>query len=63
MAKPKKTATETTAVTVKILHLKCLRCGKEWAPRKPEVVVCPKCHSPYWNKETGRKKQDPPDEE
>lgn len=46
-----------------ILHLKCLRCGKEWAPRKPEVVVCPKCHSPYWNKETGRKKQDPPDEE
>lgn len=28
--------------------LKCERCGHEWAPRKAEVVVCPRCKSPYW---------------
>lgn len=30
--------------------LTCLKCGWRWYPRKPDVVVCPKCHSPYWNK-------------
>lgn len=29
--------------------LKCLRCGHEWTPRKPEVRQCPRCKSAYWN--------------
>lgn len=36
--------------TIEIPRLKCLRCGHEWTPRKPEVIVCPKCKSPRWNK-------------
>lgn len=31
--------------------LKCKRCQHEWRPRKSEVVCCPKCRSPYWNKD------------
>ena len=29
--------------------LKCLRCGKEWIPRKEDVRMCPKCKSPYFD--------------
>jgi DNA-directed RNA polymerase subunit RPC12/RpoP len=32
----------------------CLRCGHKWFPRihpSREPVQCPKCKSPYWNKE------------
>ena len=31
---------------------RCLRCGKEWVPKMmgTKPTVCPKCHSPYWNK-------------
>jgi Zn finger protein HypA/HybF involved in hydrogenase expression len=36
---------------VKVSEIICKRCGHKWHPRKCEVVVCPKCHSPYWNKE------------
>jgi len=37
---------------VKIKYqLKCKRCGHEWNPRKPEVIICPRCKSAYWNKE------------
>lgn len=29
----------------------CLRCNWTWYRRGPkDPVVCPKCHSPYWNK-------------
>ena len=33
---------------------KCLRCNHIWKPRKVNgkervPIVCPKCHSPYWN--------------
>jgi DNA-directed RNA polymerase subunit RPC12/RpoP len=29
---------------------KCLRCGHEWRLRRAaESIVCPKCHSVYWN--------------
>ncbi|MFA6358757.1 MAG: hypothetical protein WCY09_08905 [Candidatus Omnitrophota bacterium] len=34
-----------------IKQLKCKRCDYEWNPRKPDVRVCPKCHSPYWDRE------------
>lgn len=31
---------------------KCKRCDHEWFLKKPvEPLVCPKCKSPYWNKE------------
>lgn len=42
---------------VKIKKLKCKRCDHEWIPRKKEVVVCPECKSPYWNKEKNNKKE------
>ena len=29
----------------------CKRCGHRWYPHQPEVTICPKCKSPYWNKE------------
>jgi len=30
----------------------CKRCGGSWTPRSKEPPVqCPKCHSPYWNRE------------
>lgn len=29
----------------------CKRCGHSWYPRQPEVRICPKCKSPYWDKE------------
>ena len=39
--------------------LRCERCNHIWIPRgeKTEPEVCPKCHSPYWNKP--RKKKTP----
>jgi hypothetical protein len=35
------------------LHgLTCLRCDHRWWPRSPKQPVrCPKCTSPYWNRE------------
>lgn len=43
---------------VKIDGFKCLRCEYEWVPRdiKTEPVICPKCKSPYWNKQRQKKK-------
>jgi len=38
-----------------IKQLECKRCGHKWIPRKPEVMLCPKCKTPYWNIE--KKKQ------
>lgn len=35
--------------------LRCLRCGHEWYPRSSELPgTCPKCKSPYWDKERKR---------
>lgn len=31
--------------------LLCCRCGHNWTPRKINPRTCPKCNSPYWNKE------------
>ena len=39
-----------------IKQLKCSRCNHGWNPRKMEVRVCPRCHSPYWDKERRGKK-------
>lgn len=43
---------------IHIQKKKCRRCNHEWFPRKTErPVVCPKCHSPYWEKEAAKKKE------
>lgn len=41
---------------IKVNKLECKRCGHKWIARKDEVMVCAKCHSPYWNrtKDEGR---------
>lgn len=37
-------------------ELKCKRCSHEWVQRTLNLPkVCPRCKSPYWNKE--RRKQ------
>lgn len=31
---------------------RCIRCGHTWWPRKNTLPnTCPRCKSPYWNKE------------
>lgn len=45
---------------MKLVILKCLRCGWEWprvrgATKDPETCANPKCRSPYW--QTPRKRQ------
>ena len=37
--------------TITILGYECERCGHKWTPRLDMPTVCPKCKSPYWNKE------------
>ena len=34
--------------------LTCQRCGHKWLPRAFQRKVCPKCKSPYWDKERTR---------
>src|SRR2546421_12621296 len=37
-------------------QLTCKRCGRSWTPRSPKKPVqCPKCKSPYWNKNRVKK--------
>lgn len=40
-----------------ILKLQCKRCTHEWFPKRTtKPKVCPKCKSPYWNRERTKKK-------
>jgi hypothetical protein len=33
-------------------QLTCKRCNHSWTPRSKKIPTqCPKCHSPYWNRE------------
>lgn len=41
----------------RIITLTCKRCKHNWVPRIPSPAVCPKCHSPYWNRPVAPKKQ------
>ena len=34
-----------------LVRLKCKKCGYEWFPRVDNPKACPRCHSPYWDKE------------
>jgi hypothetical protein len=47
---------------ITVWAFRCLRCGHEWLPRKPLTGeerpegrglprICPKCKSPYWDRE------------
>ena len=42
---------------IKIEKLKCKRCGHEWTPRQEEIRICPRCKSPYWDRERKSKKK------
>ena len=35
---------------VTVNEVKCLRCGYGWVPRKPDVRICPRCKSAWWDK-------------
>lgn len=35
---------------IKINKLKCVRCGHQWIPRTKNIITCPSCRSPYWNR-------------
>jgi hypothetical protein len=39
-------------VPITVMGFKCERCGHEWVPRdtESEPKVCPKCHSPWWQR-------------
>ena len=39
-------------VPITVMGFLCERCGHEWIPKQlqKEPSVCPKCHSPYWNR-------------
>lgn len=39
---------------VRLPKVKCKRCGWEWVPRVANPKWCPKCNSPYWNRERQR---------
>lgn len=37
---------------MELISYKCKRCSHEWHPRKTELpILCPKCKSPYWDRE------------
>lgn len=42
-----------------VLVRDCKRCGHEWAGRRKEIKTCPKCKSPYWDRERERVKKGP----
>jgi len=43
---------------VKIKKIHCYRCGHDWVPRKSRVVICPKCKSPYFDREKKSKRSE-----
>lgn len=40
-------------MNLSLRSLHCRRCSHRWIPRKAEVRVCPRCHSPYWDRGRG----------
>ncbi len=40
-------------IPITVLGYRCERCNHEWIPRGERIEeprLCPKCHSPWWNK-------------
>ena len=42
---------------IKIQKMNCKRCNHTWMPRQEEIRICPKCKSPYWDREKKQKKE------
>lgn len=40
---------------VYVKRVTCKRCGHTWTPRKSVILTCPKCKSPYWDRERQKK--------
>jgi len=40
---------------IELPTMECKRCHHKWTPRVPNPRECPRCKSPYWDKE--RKKR------
>ena len=38
-------------MNITLTYVECTRCQHKWVPRKTEIKCCPKCHSPYWDRE------------
>lgn len=36
---------------IQLQKLECKRCSYTWIPRKTEIRICPKCKSPYWDRD------------
>lgn len=36
---------------INIQELECKRCNHKWHPRQVDIRICPKCKSPYWDRE------------
>jgi len=41
---------------INIIKLKCKRCEHVWVPTQEEIRICPKCKSPYWDRERRRER-------
>lgn len=40
---------------IKINKIVCKRCEHQWVPTQEVIRVCPKCKSPYWDKDKNEK--------
>lgn len=38
-------------MNIDLQKLICKRCDYTWTPRKEDVRLCPKCKSPYWDRD------------
>lgn len=49
---PKCRTDQVKTIKAKVQGRKCLRCGHEWVPMDAtrQLHVCPKCHSPWWDR-------------
>lgn len=39
------------SMKIKLVKMNCKRCGHIWHPKKTEIRICPKCKSPYFDRE------------
>lgn len=49
---PKKDIDTLRAMNMqRVIPLHCTRCGHYWKPRNGKPKACPKCNSPYWDRD------------
>jgi predicted Zn-ribbon and HTH transcriptional regulator len=45
---------------VQLQGYRCARCSWEWLPRSErKPTICPRCKSPYWDRERMRERNEP----